>query len=132
VFTFPPATAGEYLIELVVVDEGGCRDSLVQAVMVQESFVLFIPTSFTPDMDGLNDAWFIQGIDVDASDFEVWVFNRWGDVVYNSRSMDEPWVGNVQGGSYFAPNDTYFYRIETVSLATRERKLVTGTITLTR
>jgi hypothetical protein len=46
--------------------------------------------------------------------------------------MDEPWVGNVQGGSYFAPNDTYFYRIETVSLATRERKLVTGTITLTR
>ena len=132
VFTFPPATAGEYLIELVVVDEGGCRDSLVQAVMVQESCVLFIPTSFTPDMDGLNDAWFIQGIDVDASDFEVWVFNRWGDVVYNSRSMDEPWVGNVQGGSYFAPNDTYFYRIETVSLATRERKLVTGTVTLTR
>jgi len=132
VFTFPAATAAEYLVELVVEDEGGCRDTLVQAVLVQESFVLFIPTGFTPDMDGLNDAWFIQGIDVDASDFHVWVFNRWGDVVYESTSMDTPWVGNVQGGSHFAPNDTYFYRIETVSLATRERKLVTGTITLTR
>jgi gliding motility-associated-like protein len=83
-------------------------------------------------MDGLNDAWFIQGIDVDASDFHVWVFNRWGDVVYESTSFEAPWVGNVQGGSHFAPNDTYFYRIETVSLATRERQLVTGTVTLTR
>jgi gliding motility-associated-like protein len=131
VFTFPQIP-GDYPVTLTVVNDLGCTDAVERTVRITESFMMFIPNTFTPDMDGLNDAWKFAGTDIDPSDFVVRVFDRWGRVVYVSTDLEGAWVGDVQGGGYFAPNGTYSYLIETRSLATRERKEISGFLTLIR
>ncbi len=131
-FTFPEGVAAEYPITLTVENEWGCVDAVTHSILVQESFVLFVPNMFTPDMDGLNDAWKITGIDVDETDFIVQVFDRWGEIIYQSTDIHTAWVGDVDNGSHFAANGTYLWRVETKSLATGERKEVLGHVTIAR
>ena len=131
-FTFPEDVSAEYAITLTVQNEWGCTDAITHSILVQESFVLFVPNMFTPDMDGLNDAWKITGIDVDETDFIVQVFDRWGEVIYQSTDIHAAWVGDVDNGTHFAPNGTYLWRVETKSLATGERKEVLGHVTIAR
>lgn len=131
-FDFPQEQSGQYLVTLQVVNEWGCADELSRNLLVNESFVMFIPTGFTPDMDGLNDAWKLHGIDVDESDFHILVFDRWGRQVYESRDMHEAWIGDNRGGDYFVQNGVYSYIITTRSLSTKERKVLKGTVTITR
>jgi gliding motility-associated-like protein len=131
VFTFPQSPA-DYAVTLTVENELGCTDAVTRSIRVTESFMLFVPNTFTPDMDGLNDAWQFSGTDIDPSDFSIHVLDRWGNLMYASTDLEGAWVGDVQGGGYFAPNGTYTYIIETRSLATRERKEITGFVTLIR
>lgn len=132
VFTFPVDRSGDYPVTLWVWNEWGCRDSLTQILRVNEQFTLFIPTAFTPDMDGLNDAWTFYGIDVDESDFLLVVVDRWGNKVFETNDLHDAWVGNYQGGTHFVENGVYAYQVITRSLATGERKRLQGTVTITR
>lgn len=131
-FTFPEDVEAEYPITLTVENEWGCVDAVTHSILVQESFVLFVPNMFTPDMDGLNDAWKITGIDVDETDFIVQVFDRWGEIIFESTDIHAAWVGDVDNGTHFAANGTYLWRVETKSLATGERKEVLGHVTIAR
>jgi gliding motility-associated-like protein len=71
---------------------------------------VFIPNSFTPNGDGINDIWFpeING----WTEGETLVFNRWGEIVFSSENPNSPWIGEVRGGSYFAPEGIYSYLIK--------------------
>ena len=44
--------------------------------------------------------------------FEIWIYNRWGELVYNSTDLDEAWIGDVNGGTHFAPNGVYHWVIK--------------------
>ena len=48
----------------------------------------------------------------DVAWFKIWIFNRWGDVVYYSESMDEVWDGSDKGSDYYGRDGQYAYRIE--------------------
>ena len=71
---------------------------------------VFIPNSFTPNGDGINDIWFaeING----WTEGETLVFNRWGEIIFSSENPNSPWIGEVRGGSYFAPEGIYSYLIK--------------------
>lgn len=71
--------------------------------------LLFIPNSFTPNGDGINDAFRVEG--GPFVDFRLTVFNSWGDIVYDSRDINEVWTGNVKGGEYFCPDGIYNFRV---------------------
>lgn len=131
-FDFPLDQSGEYTVTLVVENQWGCTDEEARNLLVNESFTMFIPNGFTPDMDGLNDAWELHGIDVDETDFHVLIFDRWGRKVFESTDMHEAWVGDNLGGSFFVQNGVYTYLITTRSIATKERKVLKGTVTITR
>jgi gliding motility-associated-like protein len=131
-FTFPAGQSGIYTVTLHAMNDWGCHSETSRNVLVNESFTLFIPSGFTPDQDGLNDGWALAGIDVDESDFDIKVFDRWGEVVYHSNDIHEVWQGDLQNGDYYVPDGTYSYIIITRSIATGDRKEVFGTVTLTR
>ena len=71
--------------------------------------VFYAPNSFTPDGDGLNDVWLpvARGINV----YHLEIFNRWGELVFETRDPQEPWLGQKGiDGMHFCPNGMYFYR----------------------
>jgi gliding motility-associated-like protein len=96
---------GAYVLSLLVTDANGCQDSASAPIMVQQNLEVFLPNVFTPNNDGVNDDYFavVQG----ASEFRIMIFNRWGQLVFESASADLPWDGkNTHGND--AVNGVYF------------------------
>ena len=71
---------------------------------------VFVPNVFTPDQDGVNEVW--MPVVVGAVEYEVQVFNRWGQRVFHSNTPGEPWLGEVNGGEYFSPNGVYVWTLK--------------------
>jgi gliding motility-associated-like protein len=132
VFYFPESNGGEYPVTLTAENEWGCADSASYFVWIEDSFALYAPNVFTPDNDGVNDAWKVVATDVDRSNYHLKVYNRWGQLVFESVDLEEAWTGNVQSGDYFAANDTYLYEIELRSVSTGLDHRISGHVTLLR
>ena len=107
--TFPQDT-GNYLVTLTIVDDNGCSDSVTYTAIVKGEFAVFIPNSFTPNGDGLNDEFFPKGYGFGKDNFSFFIFNRWGELLYESHSKLAPWNGNFKGEN--VPNGTYVWRLE--------------------
>lgn len=102
---------------LTVFSPEGCSKSLTQEFTAVGD--LFVPNSFTPDSDGVNDMFFAVGHDLRY--FELTIFNRYGEVVYKSFDINEPWDGSYQGSDHFVPNGVYNYQL--VAIGKRENTL---------
>lgn len=98
----------------------------------KEPFTMFIPNSFTPNDDGLNDVWKTEGIAIDPSSYHLVVFNRWGDKVFESKDMNDVWVGDVHDGEYFTQNDIYNYILKVKSVHENDVREFKGTINVFR
>ena len=109
-----PTQTGWYTV--VATDANGCTatDSTYLAVE-NNSDCLLIPTLFTPDNDGHNDTWEINGLE-NFEEAEVEIYNRWGNMVYYSSPYLNDWDGTVNRGTTIddtgrVPVGTYFYII---------------------
>ena len=69
---------------------------------------IWLPTSFTPNSDGLNDIYLAYGIAVE--NFKMQVFNRWGQVVFTSNSIYDGWDGKFDGS--FSSIGVYTSKVE--------------------
>ena len=93
----------EYDVFVTTTTDNGCSD--VATVHIYGNVIVYVPTAFTPNNDGKNDAWEIVVRQVES--LELFVYNRWGEIVHSSISLDDPWTGNVNGGNYIAPDGMY-------------------------
>lgn len=131
-FTYPFGIGGNYEVELQVVDVNGCISVASGNIEVQEPFLFFIPTGFTPNGDNINDALQIVSNDLDETVFEMTIFNRWGQTVFHTNDPNMPWMGQQMDSQYFVPNGVYMWNATVRSKATGEKKEINGTITITR
>jgi len=132
VFEFPLGVGGEYPVELTVTTIHNCTDDHEGIVIINDIFNVFVPTAFTPNSDGINDFFFIQGSDIDVSRFHFQVFDRWGNQVFETRDINTPWKGDVDFGDHYAPNGAYNWRSVFISKSTGERKELNGSIVIFR
>jgi gliding motility-associated-like protein len=121
---------GFFPIQLIVTNSYGCQDSITLVQEVQEDFAVFIPNTFTPNGDGLNDLFFPQGIGVDPQHYTMWIFDRWGNLIYQTSTWPGGWDGTVQGKGE-CQIDTYVYKIATED-ANRSKHVYIGQINLIR
>jgi len=103
---------GTQIISFNVVDTLGnvetCSFNLnVENNGVTNCYKLFIPTSFSPDGDGVNDVFKVYGLDTDKLEIEI--YNRWGQMLYKSTINNMSWDGTYT--NEVLPNGTYVYRI---------------------
>ncbi len=131
-FEFPVEDAQIIEVELVSTNLFGCTDTIRKNVFIQEQFVLFVPNAFTPDGDGINDFFFVNGKDVDENDYSIKIFDRWGEKVWESKNINIPWDGSYNNGGYYLKEGVYVWHIETRSVSTADKKEVMGHITLLR
>ena len=111
----------------LLVTETGSGCAAEDQVLVTAVAGLFIPTGFTPNGDGKNDAWIIPGLSLYPG-ARVAVFNRTGQLLYESSDYTRnPWDGRFHGQQQ--PTGVYIYLIE---LKDDSRKILKGTISLIR
>jgi gliding motility-associated-like protein len=86
---------GDYMISLIVTDGNGCKDSTEHPVKVKGVYLFYIPNTFTPNGDGINDFFFPTGLNVDLSNFEMFIFDRWGKRMFYTKDISKPWNGTL-------------------------------------
>lgn len=96
----------------VVVNEYGCKDTSAQQIYIIPFTSLYVPNAFSPNGDGRNETW--QPVVYDTETYELWVFDRWGQLILNSTDETASWDGTRVGKP--APVGTYTYFIKYTSL----------------
>ncbi len=95
---------GVYIVSLMVTNTYGCSDKLSTEISVRPEFTLFIPNSFTPNGDGLDDDFMAYGEGM--IQYKMMIYSRWGENIFQSNNKTLGWNGknrfdkNVPGGIY--------------------------------
>ena len=112
--TFPDGEAGEYEVTLITTSEFGCIDTSTQIVIVLPEVLLYAPNTFTPDDDEFNQDWGVHISGVDIYNFELLIFNRWGQIIWESHDPSASWDGTYNGE--YVQQGTYTWTIEAKDL----------------
>lgn len=108
------ANAGTY--SLIVTNSCGTASTSADVVVIKcDTIDFFIPEGFSPNGDGINDVFFIRGIQRYTSNTFT-IYNRWGNKVYDTNNYQNTWAGNattgVRIGGDELPVGTYFYVLD--------------------
>jgi gliding motility-associated-like protein len=125
---FTDQIGGEYPVCLSVLDRYGCADTLCDTVSVIIPN-LYTPLAFTPDGNGVNDIFRPYATDIVADDYEMRIFDRWGQLVFDTQDPNAGWDGKGRDGSILATG-TYIWRITYRPVYTADKTDQFGTITL--
>jgi gliding motility-associated-like protein len=126
-------TSNGYLITLTATSNSGCVDSYDLAIEYQEEEIFYIPNTFTPDGDNFNQTFqpiFTAGFD--PFNFEMYIFNRWGELIFESHDANIGWDGSYSNLARTVQTGVYSYKIIYKNPRIDERKIVAGHVTLIR
>lgn len=112
-------SAAIYQASLIVTDENGCLDTTTHTIWVRDEYWIYIPTSFTPDNDKINDKFCIEYNGIRENTFIFKVMDTQGNLMYQSispsdlkcSSVDAGWDGKKHKTKYDLPSDTYVYEL---------------------
>ncbi len=107
---FPTEDSGYYAIKLYVKSDRGCEDSIEKIIAINGELNTFIPSAFTPDGDGLNDVFIPSVAGADPNDYELLIFDRWGELIFQSKNPSLGWDGVKKGN--LVKNDVYSWKVE--------------------
>ena len=94
---YPQGEVGTYPVTLIVENGFGCVDTTERIVQIINDVLIFAPNTFTPDGDEFNQNWYVSVSGIDIYDFDLRIFNRWGEVVWESHDPSVGWDGTYKG-----------------------------------
>jgi gliding motility-associated-like protein len=112
--------------KVTVTDANGCMDTMSIQLNPKQKRCFKIPTAFSPNGDGVNDVWRLEGLHTYYNKVEIEVYDRWGTLVFSSKGYEQPWDGTYKGKPL--PVDSYHFIIR---LNGGERTL-TGQVTIVK
>ena len=123
---------GSYIIELVVTNSYGCTDTAYNTIYVIPEYAIYVPNAFTPNNnDGLNQTFIPKGVGLDPDNFEMQIFDRWGNMVFKTTDINKGWDGKANGGEKIAQMDTYVWKINTKDGKGNDRQYI-GHVTIVK
>jgi gliding motility-associated-like protein len=128
-FSYQFLQVGTYTITQLVENEFGCIDSISKTIIIKPAYRLYIPNSFTPNFDLLNDEFRVYGEEI--VEFNMQIFNRFGQKVYESYDINSGWDGTVRLSDKISPSGVYTYLIYARSTDGEEFKYM-NTVILVR
>jgi gliding motility-associated-like protein len=85
-------------------------DTIV-AYFIPDEYAFYIPNSFSPNGDGNNDFFLPLGNAFEVDQYSLQIFNRWGELVFETNNPLKPWDGSHNNGDYYIRDDVYVYRM---------------------
>lgn len=93
-----PEQAGSYPVTLLIENDNGCQDSITQTIFVEQDPQFYVPNSFTPDGNEFNNEFRpVFADNLVLSQFEMKIYNRWGELVFLSQDSQVGWDGTFNG-----------------------------------
>jgi len=108
--TYPDIGNQTYRVELVATSADGCTDTTDQLITIDEVVLYYIPNAFTPNSDPMNQRFgpvFVPGFN--PTDFHMTIFNRWGELVWESYDPSATWDGSYNG--VFVEDGVYVWKV---------------------
>lgn len=129
-YEFPNTDGGQYPVTLTVTNDGGCIDQITQIVTIKNPLSIWIPNSFTPNNDGLNETFRVIFNNESITKYSIRIFNRWGEIMFFSEDPNFEWDGTIDGKP--APVGVYIYQISGKEEFETESFTKYGHVTITR
>jgi gliding motility-associated-like protein len=129
-FDFSGASSNQE-VQLIAYSPLGCSDTAVSIVEYLDDILLYVPNTFTPDGDMFNQSFepvFTSGFD--PYNFSMYIFNRWGELVFETHNAEIGWDGTY-GGKY-VQDGTYTWKIEFKPKDTDDKLIRFGHVTILR
>lgn len=127
---FPEGVIDRYDVILITTSELGCVDTMYHELVVQPEILIYAPNTFTPDDDEFNQDWrvFMEGVDI--YDWELLIYDRWGEIIWESHDIEVPWDGQYDGKPL--PDGTYVWTIRTRDVLNDDKVEFRGHVTIIR
>jgi gliding motility-associated-like protein len=119
---------GKFPAMLVVKNEYGCIDSVFKVIIIDEDVAVYIPNTFTPNDDNINDVFNIKGLGLKAEGYVMQIFDRWGTLLYSTKDINKGWDGTVKGQK--AEDGVYIYSVKVIGDNGVGKKEFKGHVTL--
>jgi len=129
-FEFDASVETTYNICLIATSDMGCVDSICHPLTVYEELIFYVPNVFTPDHDDYNETFapiFTSGYDV--YDYHLIIFNRWGEIVFESYDAQVGWDGTY-GGGQICQDGVYVWQINIGESISDKKHEIRGHVTL--
>ncbi|MBN2682878.1 MAG: gliding motility-associated C-terminal domain-containing protein [Bacteroidales bacterium] len=108
---------GTYEIQLVIITENNCRDTITGVVYVEDEYTFYAPEAFSPNNDNKNDYFHVTGFGIDPEYFQMIIYDRWGEEIYVTNLYSEEdvsiygWNGKVQNKSKLCETGVYTWLV---------------------
>ncbi len=124
-------TGQTYIVELKVESNKGCLDTVFLEVRIKDEYTFYAPTAFSPDGDLINDEFFIVGHGIDERNFKLLIYDRWGEIIFQSNNPFAKWDGKAKIGNKECQIGTYTWLCVFKDITGIERA-ETGPVTIIR
>lgn len=122
--------AGDYLVQLLA-SNGYCADTAYQYVNVDPLLLLYVPNAFTPGINKKNDYFYPQGEGIEEESYDMFIYDRWGKLVWQTGNFSKKWDGTNLNGKE-VPVGTYVWLIKFREYADLDRHVYKGIVNLIR
>jgi len=123
-------TANTYYTNLIVVNQYRCSDTARVAIDIGPEFTFYIPNAFTPaNSDNVNDLFTGSGIGI--ASYSMWIYDRWGEMIYFSDDIAKGWNGKKTGKSNEVQQDVYVWKVKIKDVLGKNHEYI-GHVTLLR
>jgi gliding motility-associated-like protein len=115
------------LVVQIVKNAYNCSDTAFKVIDIKPSYSIYIPNTFTPNGDGINDVFQAKGVGIIK--FNMQIFDRWGHLVFETKDFFTPWDGKKGGDDI--KQDTYIWKAQVTDLRGQKHYL-TGHVNMIR
>jgi gliding motility-associated-like protein len=130
VFRFSEKEPGVYTVCLIAYNYNNCTDTICRDVTVEDVLTPYVPNAFTPNGDGRNDFFFMSVNIPVITDFEMLIYDRWGQLVFRTTDPYEPWLGSFNNSGEILPTGVYAYRIRYEVARIKSKRELMGHVSL--
>jgi len=125
------SAVGSYEVWLVAENKYGCKDSTMGEIIILDLYTFYAPNAFTPNGDGVNDYFIPQSTNLDYTTFELYLYDRWGELIYFTEDPNAPWDGRAKSSKQIVQQDVYTWFVFVSEMSGRKHQYI-GHVTVVK